>query len=111
MQKYNSSHWFGLRYGSITASKCYEVSRCKTLDRSLVAVIFLARSLQTPAIRRGQKLKDKVGEVAENKLGVKFTKCGLFISDEYPMIAGSPDGINKEKGLIEIKRPTTEKKC
>lgn len=107
--QYNSTLWFELRYGRITASKCDEVSRCKTLDGSLVAVIFGARSVQTPAIRRGQKLEDKVRDVEEKKLGVKFTKCGLFISDEYPMIAGSPDGINKEIGLIEIKCPTTEK--
>lgn len=107
--QYKSGLWFELRYGRITASKCYEVSRCKTVDGSLVAVIFGARSVQTPAIKRGQRLEDKVREIAEQKLGVKFTKCGLFISNEYPMIAGSPDGINSQKGLIEIKCPSTAK--
>lgn len=95
--KHKSGLWFELRYGRVTASKCYEISRCRIVDGSLVAVIFGARSLQTTAIKRGQKLEDKVREVAEEKLGVNFSKCGLFIYDEYPMIAGSPDSINMHK--------------
>lgn len=65
-------------------------------------MIFEARSVQTSAIKRGQKFEDKAKEVAEEKLGVKFSKCGLFISDEYPVIAGSPDSISRDKDLIEI---------
>lgn len=107
--QYKNNLWFELRYGRITASKSYEVSRCKTFDGCLVSLIFGARTVQTPMMKRGQKLEDKVREVAEDKLGMKFKKCGLFISNEYPMIAGSPDGINEQKSLIEIKCPSTEK--
>ncbi|XP_028170878.1 uncharacterized protein LOC114360375 [Ostrinia furnacalis] len=103
-----SSLWFELRYGRVTASKSFEVSRCRTHDGSLVAKIFGARSVLTAAMKRGQKLEEKVREVVEKKLGLRFAKCGLFISDEYPMIAGSPDGIST-KGIIEIKCPSNEK--
>ncbi|KAF9799883.1 hypothetical protein SFRURICE_017118 [Spodoptera frugiperda] len=35
----NSALWFELRYGRITASRAFEVSRCKTSDGTLISLI------------------------------------------------------------------------
>ncbi|GBP26109.1 hypothetical protein EVAR_15122_1 [Eumeta japonica] len=86
-----SSMWHELRYGRITASKCYEVSRCKTVDGTLIAIILGARIPETSAILRGKKLEDKVRKTVEKIIGNKIDICGLYISEQFPMIAGSPD--------------------
>lgn len=98
--------WFELRYGRITASKAYAVSKCKTPDGSLIAQIMGTKIPDTPAMSRGRKLEEAVRKIVEIKLGVKIDKCGLMISHEYLMIAGSPDGISDEF-VIEIKCPTS----
>lgn len=98
--------WFELRYGRITASKAYSVSKCKTPDESLIAQIMGGKIPDTPAMSRGRKLEDAVRKIVEIKLGMKIEKCGLMISQEYLMIAGSPDGISDEF-VIEIKCPTS----
>lgn len=105
----NTSYlWHELRYGRITASKCYEVSRCKTTDGNLVAVILGAKTPETSAIIRGRKLEDQVRKVVEKKLGIKIQMCGLYISETFPMIAASPDGRN-ENTTFEIKCPVSAK--
>lgn len=106
--QHKSGLWHELRYGRITASKCYEVSRCKTVDGTLVAMIFGAKIPETPAISRGKKLEDEVRITVEKKIQMKIEKCGLYISETFPMVAGSPDGINN-KTTFEIKCPSSEK--
>lgn len=107
--QHNSGFWYELRYGRITASKCFEVSRCKTTDGALVASILGARTIETPAIKRGKNLEDAVRQTVEKKIGKKIKKCGLFISDKNPVIAGSPDGILERNTTIEIKCPSSNK--
>lgn len=103
-----SNLWHELRYGRITASRCYEVSRCKTPDGTLVAVILGAKTPETSAIIRGRKLEDHVRKVVENKLGIKIQMCGLYISETFPMIAASPDG-RYQNTTFEIKCPVSAK--
>ncbi|KAJ8721028.1 hypothetical protein PYW08_006493 [Mythimna loreyi] len=61
----------------------------------------------TPAMKRGRLLEQKIFEVVKKILGKDIKKCGLFISKLHPMIAVSPDGIS-EQFLVEIKCPFTE---
>lgn len=107
--QHRSGLWYELRYGRITASKCFEVSRCKTSDGILVASILGARTIETTAIKRGKNLEDSVRKTVEEKLGKKIGKCGLYISEQNPMIAGSPDGICEKIYTIEIKCPSSKK--
>lgn len=100
--------WHELRYGRITASKAYEVSKCRTVDGSLMAMIMGAKIPDTKAMKRGRELEDKVKTSIEKTLGKKVKECGLFISTQYPFLAGSPDGIFDNKICIEIKCPTNE---
>lgn len=67
-----------------------------------------AKIPDTPAMKRGRMLEDEVRKTVSAKLGKNIRKCGLLISKNYPMIAGSPDGIC-EDSIIEIKCPMTSK--
>ncbi|CAG9793231.1 unnamed protein product [Diatraea saccharalis] len=103
----SSSLWHELRFGRITASKAYEVKKCKTRDGALISLIMGGTIPETPAIKRGRILENKVRGTVEKILKKKIRRCGLFISQQFPMIAGSPDGIG-EQFLIEIKCPFNE---
>ncbi|GBP89816.1 hypothetical protein EVAR_66706_1 [Eumeta japonica] len=60
----------------------------------------------TPAMKWGRMLGTEVRKTVSIMLGKKIKKCGLMPSQEYPMIAGSPDRIC-EDSIIEIKCPTS----
>ncbi|GBP19508.1 hypothetical protein EVAR_102056_1 [Eumeta japonica] len=62
----------------------------------------------TPAMKWGRMLETEVRKTVGIILGKKIKKCGLMLSQEYPMITGSPDGICKDS-IIAIKCPTTAK--
>lgn len=72
----NSSRWFLLTFGRITASKLWDLSRCKTADGSLVHGLFGQKSLTTEAMKRGLELENKVVEVVK-KFYPRVRKCGL----------------------------------
>lgn len=107
-EQHKSSAWYELRYARITASKAFDVTRCKTLDGSLIATLMGAKLPDTFAMKRGRKLEDLVKKQLEKQLG-EISQCGLFICQEYPMIAASPDGILNGDTVIEIKCPVNEK--
>jgi len=103
-----SSLWYEMRYGRVTASKAHEVSVCHTPDGSLVASIMGAKIPDTAAMKRGRTLEQSVRQTVGSKLKTKITLCGLYVCQENPMIAASPDGLVKD-AVIEIKCPTKAK--
>lgn len=105
-RQFKSPLWYELRYARITASKVYEVSKCQTPDGSLVAAIMGAKTPDTTAMKRGRNLETAVIKTAQN-IKKKVKPCGLFISQEHPMIAATPDGITSD-AVIEVKCPTSE---
>ncbi|KAL4721614.1 hypothetical protein ACJJTC_011667 [Scirpophaga incertulas] len=106
-EQHKSNLWHELRYARITTSKAFDVSRCKTSDGSLIAYIMGARTPDTPAMKRGRRLEDLVRTTIEVEYG-KIECCGLVISQTYPMLAASPDGILNNDTIIEIKCPSSE---
>ncbi|XP_045454482.1 uncharacterized protein LOC123663880 [Melitaea cinxia] len=106
--QHKSPAWYELRYARITASKAFDVTRCKTSDGSLIAILMGAKVPDTIAMKRGRKLEDLVKNILTEQLG-KISQCGLFICQEYPMIAASPDGILNGDTVLEIKCPINEK--
>ncbi|KAF9816534.1 hypothetical protein SFRURICE_010693 [Spodoptera frugiperda] len=56
----NSALWFELRYGRITASRTFEVSRCKTSDGTLISLIPGGKIPDTPAMKRGRVLENEM---------------------------------------------------
>lgn len=106
--QHQNSLWFELRYGRITASRAFEFSRCKSNDGTLISLIMGGKIPDTPAMQRGRILEEEVRKTVSLKLGKKIKKCGLMLSVNYPMLAGSPDGICKDS-IIEIKCPMSAK--
>jgi len=74
----SSDLWHELRYGRITASKAYEVSRCQTVDGTLVSQIMGGKVPDTAAMRHGRDTEDSVRQVVSEILNIRFQKCGLF---------------------------------
>lgn len=103
-----SSLWYEIRYGRITASKAHEVSVCHTPDGSLVAAIMGAKIPDTAAMKRGRYLEEIVRKTICKKLKTKIDLCGLYVCQNYPMIAASPDGVAND-AILEIKCPSKAK--
>lgn len=103
-EQHKSSAWYELRYARITASRAFDVSRCKTSDGSLVALLMGAKVPDTVAMKRGRRLEDLVKITLNKKLG-EISQCGLYICQEHSMLAASPDGILNGDTVIEIKCP------
>lgn len=104
----NSMIWQEMRYGRITASKAYEVIRCKTLDGCLVENILGAKIFQSSAMSRGLKLETDVLKVLSKETSIKFSKAGIFLSKDFPLMGASPDALNDDF-VVEIKSPSSEK--
>ncbi|CAH1992205.1 unnamed protein product [Acanthoscelides obtectus] len=106
--QYKSSLWYEMRYGRITASKAHEVSVCHTPDGSLVATIMGAKIPDTIAMKRGRSLELSVRKTVSTTLNKKIRTCGLYVCQDNPMLAASPDGLLKD-AIVEIKCPTKAK--
>lgn len=104
-----SSAWHENRYARITASRLYEASKCKVLQGALVESILGGSTfVPTAAVQRGRTLeKDVIKEVAKQH-NLKIKDAGLFVSNKYPAVGASPDGITDEY-VIEVKCPSKEK--
>ncbi|XP_043463389.1 uncharacterized protein LOC122510904 [Leptopilina heterotoma] len=105
----NSTLWFELRYGRITASNIHEASKCKTVDGSLTnRIMGVSKLRDNEAMERGRRLENQVLRVLEETENIKVEKCGLLLNDKYPAIGASPDGIG-ENFVVEVKCPMSEK--
>ncbi|KAF5280212.1 hypothetical protein FQA39_LY05346 [Lamprigera yunnana] len=107
-EQHHNNLWFELRYGRITASRAYEFSRCKKYDGTLIALIMGGSIPDTAAMKRGRILENEVRKTVSMEFGKKIKMCGLMLSSEYLMIAGSPYEIC-EDSIIEIKCPISAK--
>ena len=104
----NNHAWFELRYGRITASKCFQASRCQTANGSLVnKVIGISKMFSTEAMSRGKNLEKIVANKLKSVQKINFSDCGIFLMPEYPVLGASPEGIGDDF-IVEIKCPSTE---
>lgn len=105
----DSSLWFELRYGRITASKIYEATRCKKSDGVFVnQILGVSKFKPTAAMTRGITLEKKVIGVLEKEFKIKFSYVGIKLSPKYAIFGASPDAICDEY-VVEIKCPQSEK--
>ncbi|KAL5236791.1 hypothetical protein ACI65C_004201 [Semiaphis heraclei] len=101
----NNFLWFELRYGRITASKIYELSRCKKGDGVLVKQIFGCRKIKlTSAMERGKLLEKDVLQEVRKIVKRTIRETGLAISSDFPIIGASADGLASDF-VLEIKCP------
>ncbi|KAK5648563.1 hypothetical protein RI129_003455 [Pyrocoelia pectoralis] len=97
LNQHREALWWELRYGRITASKVYEAVHCHTGDGSLIKQI-----IGTSKVRDTNPMK------RETELAVPLNKCGIYIVEDYPVCAASPDAISADF-TVEIKCPASEK--
>lgn len=58
---------------------------------------------QNFAMLRGIKLEEKVKEVVEKMLKLKFRTSGLYLHEDHPIFRASPDGVSSNGFCLEIK--------
>jgi hypothetical protein len=99
-----SNLWHKLRYGRVTASVFYQISRCTKSDGNSVEQIMGGKKFKpTKMMKRGIEIEDEVFQELK-KIHPNIEKCGLYLSKEYPLFGASPDGID-ENSVYEIKCP------
>ena len=106
----SSQAWKDERCKRITASKFGAV--CKATERgvkSIVKSLLTWRELRVPAVQHGRKYESVAAEMYENMTGQKTLQCGLFVSQQHPVLAASPDRVVDEDTLLEIKCPFAAK--
>ncbi|XP_063226423.1 uncharacterized protein LOC134533104 [Bacillus rossius redtenbacheri] len=105
-----SGKWLETRRKILTASNFGKVCRrrastsCANLVRSIV---YTSDILNVPAIYHGKKFEVMAIEQLEKQEGIKVGKSGLFIDKELPFLGATPDGVIGEKGLAEVKCPSS----
>lgn len=108
-QQCDSKIWNELQYARITASRLYEVARCKTSPGSLIETITGGLQIkETEAMKRGKTLEKKVLNVLAAQVSSTFEHVGLLLSPKHPLFGASPDAISKDF-VVEIKCPSTTK--
>jgi len=101
------SKWFTERKFRLTASHFGEI--CKITERrdlkKFCETLFDPPALNTPAVNHG-KTSEHVAVLAfEDKYGSKVSKCGLFVNENFPNLAASPDDLIDKETIIEVKCP------
>lgn len=63
---------------------------------------------QTTKMKGGIVMEPQIIKRFSEETGHKITKCGFFISEKWPFLGASPDGISKEGNIIEVKKVTSK---
>lgn len=58
-----------------------------------------------PSILYGKQMEPVAKEMLETTLNIKIEPAGLFISEQYPFLGATPDGLVGENQIVEIKCP------
>lgn len=107
VEQSSKAEWFYQRFGRITASTLYEVSRCDTADGSLVTSILGARKFKGyAATKRGLKLETEVFNLLKKQYP-DIRNCGIVLRPDMPIFGACPDGIT-DTYVFEIKCPSKE---
>ena len=108
VEQRKSKLWFSLRYGRISGSTLYELSRAKDNDSVIDKVMGASKVPLTKAIKRGKDLEEDVFKEVCKQMEVQFRHSGMLVSHEMPHFGVSPDGVSEDH-ILEIKCPEKEK--
>lgn len=100
--------WYSMRYGRISGSTLYELSRAVDNETVIDKILGASKVPLTNAIKRGRDLESDVFEEVGKTLKMKFNHTGFLVSYEMPHFGVSPDGVGEEY-VLEIKCPEKEK--
>lgn len=102
-----SHDWKQERRHRLTASNfgyvCNKLphTKCDTLVKKILYSNYESRGMKYG--RRNER--HAIEELCERNIKVK--PCGLFIDEDLPFLAASPDGLLEDDGLLEIKCPSS----
>ena len=107
----HSKHWRECRLHHLTSSNFGTI--CKSTERRdmdlLAEKLITYRDIRSKSILHGRKYESVAVEKFEVKWKMKTEQCGLFISQEHPQLAASPDRLVDSDTLLEIKCPYTSR--
>ncbi|GBM60186.1 hypothetical protein AVEN_214782-1, partial [Araneus ventricosus] len=99
--------WIAERRKRLTASNFVFV--CNRLPRTKCDNIvkrILYSNFESSGMKYGKKhKKDAIEEL--KKMGIKIKSSGLFIDENLPFLAATPDGLIDDDGTVEIKCPSS----
>ncbi|XP_046142526.1 uncharacterized protein LOC114882098 [Osmia bicornis bicornis] len=108
-QQSESSLWYELRYGRITASVMHEAAHCKTADGSFTnKILGAAKKFDSALTRRGKNVEKTVISEVEKLINKRLKKCGIILIPQCPMLGASPDAMG-EDFVVEVKCPGSDK--
>ena len=107
----NNPEWKAQRQLRITSSMFGPI--CKRTERrdidKLIGSIINGKPVLSKAIRHGIMYEAVAREKYVAMMATEVESCGLFISEETPFLAASPDGLVSDDICIEIKCPYAAK--
>ena len=107
-----SDEWFSLRKSLLTASVAGSAAGLKPrtyLTRGrLYDTYFGWEQPSTDAMFFGEEFEDHARDSGERAVGALSYRVGLHVSDDYPWLGASTDGMFHKMGLHEIKCRATE---
>jgi hypothetical protein len=99
--------WRELHCNMLTASNHGAVCKRRenTSCKNQVYQFLYADLSHVNSIEHGNKYENTARELLAEKLGKKIDLAGMFISEEYPFLGASPDGLIGSDTVVEIKCP------
>lgn len=93
--------FFHFRFGDIIKS-----TERRNIDK-LCNSLLTRKKLNTAPIVHGKQYEEVAVQKFETAFGVQVQKCGLFVYEEVPFLAATPDGLVGKEAIIEVKCPYT----
>ncbi|KAF4529906.1 hypothetical protein B566_EDAN018063, partial [Ephemera danica] len=99
-----SAEWKGERKFYDTCSMFGRICKMKlhTSSKGVLKEI-LYTNLESEALTYGNEQEEYARDALASVLGMKIERCGMFIHPEISYLAGSPDGIAEDGGVVELK--------
>jgi len=104
--------WASERQKRITSSVFGRIcKRTSKTDSTALARSLLCqkKDIYSPAIAHGRAYESVAATKYDERQQQSTRQCGLFVCEEYPYLAASPDRVVDDKVIVEIKCPYTAK--
>lgn len=100
--------WMDERVKRVTASKFGEVCKAKSNMEKLAWRLLEPPDFFSRATSHGKKYESVAVEKFEASYG-KTQPCGVFVAQQYPWLAASPDRLIGDNAVLEVKCPFSNK--
>ncbi|KAK5639603.1 hypothetical protein RI129_012095 [Pyrocoelia pectoralis] len=110
--QHRNNRWHEERLKRLTASRFGRICKMKSSTSCANAVkdILYTNFFGNAATRYGVENEHRAIEAFQAETNEIVSPCGLYIREDFPFLAASPDGLVGEDALIEVKCPYTARK-